>query len=196
MDVTTMRRSAWVVWIVLLCAGTVTTQAQVAPAATRGRFSLTAGGMGSVFQPDYAGGGVAQASPDRLYGIGAYVDVGFRRWLQLEAEGRWQRFNQFLEIHQDNYLIGPRVPIGTFFGRVTPYGKVLFGVTHMNFEFGEATCRCSTIAYGGGADVKLNHRWSLRAVDFEYQQMPNWYQLQTSQLHPYGVSVGISYRVF
>ncbi|HUX44265.1 MAG TPA: outer membrane beta-barrel protein [Terracidiphilus sp.] len=191
-----MRRTAWVVWVVLLCAGSVTARAQVAPAATQSRIAVTAGGMGSAFQPDYAGGGIAQASPNRLFGMGAYVDVRFRRWVQLEAEGRWQRLNQFHEIHQDNYLIGPRIPIGTYFGRVTPYGKVLFGMTHMNFEYGEATCTCWTIAYGGGEDVKLNDRWRLRAVDFEYQQLPNWYQLQNSQLHPYGVSMGISYRVF
>lgn len=191
-----MRRSAWMLLGLLLWAGSAVAGAQVNPSADRGTFRMDVGAMGSMFQPDYAGGGIAQASPNRLFGVGAYVDMRFRRWVQLEAEGRWLRFNQFVDIHQDNYLIGPRVPIHTFFGRVTPYGKVLFGFTNMNFEFGETSCRCATIAYGGGADVRLDNRWTLRAVDFEYQQMPSWYALQTSQLHPYGVSAGISYRIF
>ncbi|HVC46588.1 MAG TPA: outer membrane beta-barrel protein [Terracidiphilus sp.] len=191
-----MRRSACVVLSLMMCAGATLARAQVQPTAKRGTLSVRVGAMGSGFQPDYAGGGIAQASPYRLFGAGAYVDVRLRRWVQLEAEGRWLRFHQYINIYQDNYLIGPRVPIHTFLGRVTPYGKVLFGFTHMNFEYNETDCRCQTIAYGGGADVKLDNRWTLRAVDFEYQQLPNWYQLQNSQLHPYGVSVGISYRIF
>lgn len=191
-----MRRSAWVLLGVALMAGASLARAQVNPAARRGAFRMDVGAMGSVFQPDYAGGGIAQSSPNRLFGLGTYVDLRFRRWIQIEAEGRWERFNQYIDIHQDNYLIGPRVPIHTFFGHVTPYGKVLFGFTNMNFEFGETSCRCQTIAYGGGADVSLDNHWTLRAVDFEYQQLPSWYQLQTSQLHPYGVSAGISYRLF
>lgn len=169
---------------------------QAAPSATRRSLSVQVGVMGSAIQPDYAGGGVAQASPYWLWGPGAYVDVRFSRWVQLEAEARWMRLHQYINIHQDNYLVGPRVPIHTFFGRVTPYGKVLFGLTEMNFEFNATSCRCETIAYGGGADVKLDNRWTLRAVDFEFQQLPSWYQLQNSQLHPYGVSAGISYRIF
>jgi hypothetical protein len=191
-----MKRSAWVFLVYLMCAGAAMAGAQVQASATRGTFNMNVGAMASDFQPDYAGGGIAQASPYRLYGAGAYLDVRFSRWVQLEAEWRWQRFHQYVGIHQDNYLIGPRVPIHTFFGRVTPYGKVLFGFTHMTFEFNETECRCQTIAYGGGADVRLDDRWTLRAVDFEYQQFPSWYQLQNAQLHPYGVSVGIAYRVF
>jgi opacity protein-like surface antigen len=190
-----MRRSAFVLLVLLLGAAAIAAHAQVVPSATGSQLSLTAGGIFSGFQPDYAGGGVASTSSNRLYGLGAYVDVRFRRWVQIEAEGRWLRFNQFADIHQDDYLIGPRIPIHTF-GRITPYGKVLFGIGHMNFEYGEATCRCQDIAYGGGADVQLTNRISLRAIDFEYQQWPNWYVAQNAQLHPYGISVGIGYKIF
>lgn len=150
--------------------------------------------MGSVFQPDYAGGGVAETSSNRLYGVGAYVDVKFTRWIQIEAEGRWLRFNQFVNINQDNYLIGPRFPIDRLrFGPATPYAKVLFGYAHMNFEFGDLHGRFTDIAYGGGVDVKLTRKISLRAIDFEYQQWPEWL---SSSLKPYGASVGIGYKVF
>ncbi|MGD0894021.1 MAG: outer membrane beta-barrel protein [Terracidiphilus sp.] len=157
----------------LLGAGSLAASAQVAPAATRGQFSVSAGGIASAFQPDYAGGGIPGAGPNRLYGLGAYVDVKFTRWIQAEAEGRWLKFNQFDNINQSNYLIGPRIPIHTYW-RATPYAKVLFGFSNMNYEFNEATGRYTTIAYGGGVDIKLTRKVSLRAFDFEYQQWPDW----------------------
>ncbi len=176
----------------MIAAGAVSAHPQVVPSATKGQFSLTVGGIASVTQPDYAGYGFAQTSPNRLYGIGAFVDVRFRRWVQLEAEGRWSRFNEFQDISEDNYLIGPRVPLHTFhFMRATPYGKVLVGLGRMNFENNDAYGHFTAIAYGGGVDFKLKGRISARG-DFEYQQWPNWLD---SSLYPYVVSAGVSYRL-
>jgi len=62
---------------ILLFGGTVSSFAQVVPAATKNTFSVSAGGLGSMFQPDYAGEGIAQTSPNRLYGVGAYANVIF-----------------------------------------------------------------------------------------------------------------------
>jgi opacity protein-like surface antigen len=156
----------------------------VVPAATSGTFRLDAGALGSVFQPDYAGEGIAQESPNRLYGVGAYVDARFSRWVQLEGEGRWLRFNEYLGINEDSYLIGPRVPVVTFH-KLTPYGKVLVGLGSGSFLTGHALA----LAYGGGLDYRLSRRFTARA-DFEYQQ---W--RVTPTLWPYGVSVGVSYKI-
>ena len=80
-----------------------------------------------------------------------------------------------MNINEDNYLIGPRVPIlRSLHGRFTPYGKVLFGFANMNFEYSYAYGRFTDIAYGGGVDLKLTQAVHLRALDFEYQQWPNW----------------------
>jgi hypothetical protein len=178
--------------VMMIAAGAVPARAQVVPSATKGQFTLTAGGFASVTQPDYAGFGFAQTSPNRLYGIGAFVDVRFRRWVQLEAEGRWSRFNEFEDISEDNYLIGPRFPIHTFhFMRATPYGKALVGLGRMNGENNEWYGHFTAIAYGGGVDFKLKGRISARG-DFEYQQWPNWL---SSSLYPYVVSAGVSYRI-
>jgi len=188
------KKSNATILCVVLAAGTLIARAQVVPSATARQISLTAGALASAFQPDYAGGGVAQTSPNRLYGTGVYIDVGFTRWVQLEAEGRWLRFNEYHKISQDNYLIGPRIPIYPLrFWKVTPYGKVLFGYGKMNFEYNFAWGRFTDIAYGGGMDVQLSKRISIRAIDFEYQQWPDW--LNTS-LHPYGFSAGIGYKIF
>jgi hypothetical protein len=154
--------------------------------------------MASMFQPDYAGSVTSQyepfaeASPTALFGVGAYVDVKFTRWFQIEAEGRWQRFNQNQNIHQDNYLIGPRVPIHRI-RRATFYGKALAGFSNMSFNDFGAHGNFTTLAFGGGADIRLTHRISIRAFDGEYQYWPQW---GNSSLTPYGVSMGVGYKIF
>ena len=195
-----MKRSAVLLFSILFAAGAVAARAQVAAAATTRQFSITAGGMVSIFQPDFEGDWqppsyqypVAHTSPYPLFGAGAYVDVKFRRWVQLEAEGRWLRFNQYGGISQDNYLIGPRVPVFHFW-RSSVYAKALGGYAKMNFDNLGDKGSFTDLAFGGGMDVKLTKRLSLRAVDFEYQYYPRW---SNSSLSPYGASVGIGYKIF
>jgi len=183
-----MRRLITLALFYLLPAATFIAHAQVAPAAYKSGFSLAVGGEGSVFQPDYAGQGVAQTSPNRLFGIGAYADMRFSRWVQLEAEARWLRFNEYAGIGQNTYLVGPRVPIHDFRGW-TPYGKVLFGLgTGTNSWL---TGQAFTMAFGGGVDYRLTRKITIRAADFEYQE---W--RVTPTLWPYGGSAGVSYRIF
>src|ERR1035437_4626567 len=99
-----MRRFSSLFFSILLFTGIAAAGAQVVPSATGRQVSITAGGMASIFQPDYTGYGIAQASNQPLFGAGAYVDVRLRRWVQLEAEGRWSRFNAFDGITQDTSL--------------------------------------------------------------------------------------------
>jgi hypothetical protein len=187
-------------FFILLAAGALSAHAQVVPSATAKHVSITAGGMASMFQPDFAGNfqppanqyPLAETSSNALFGVGAYVDVKFTRWVQVEAEGRWQRFNQYQNIHQDNYLIGPRVPIHRFW-KADVYGKALVGYSNMNFDVYGSHGRFTTIAFGGGADIKLTRRISIRAIDGEYQYWPTW---GNTSLAPYGVSMGVGYRIF
>jgi hypothetical protein len=133
-----------------------------------------------------------------LYGIGTYVDVKVTPWIQFEGEGRWLRFNQVDGIYEDNYLIGPRLPIYRLhFWHATPYGKVLIGYGKLNFENGNGWGRYTQLSYGGGLDIKMSKRINLRLPDFEYQQWLNWTEGtgKSYNLFPYGVSVGVSYRV-
>src|ERR1700677_156181 len=185
----------------VIVAAAFSAHAQVVPAAFAKGLSVTAGGEASVFQPDYTGFGVPAHAPfsQYLYGVGTYVDVKFTPWIQIEAEGRWLRFNQTDGIYEDNYLIGPRLPIYRLhFWRATPYGKVLIGYGKLNFENGNGWGRYTQLAYGGGLDIKMSKRIDVRLPDFEYQQWLNWTEGygKTYNLFPYGVSVGVSYRVF
>jgi hypothetical protein len=187
-----MKRSTLALLLIAFSLAVVNARGQVVPAATSHTFSVSAGALGSTFQPDYAGEGIAQTGPKRLYGVGAYVDLHFSRWVQVEGEGHWMRFNEYYPpgattgISEDTYLVGPRIPIVTFH-RVTPYGKFLVGLGTGSFLTGNTF----VLDYGGGVDVRLTHRLTLRAVDFEYQQ---WRVDPT--LYPYGGSVGISYKIF
>jgi hypothetical protein len=182
---------------VLLLTG-ASAGAQVVPSATGRQVSITAGGMASIFQPDYMGGwnnGVfAQASNQPLFGVGTYVDVRLRRWVQFEAEGRWSRFNALVGITEDNYLIGPRLPV-YHFRKTTVYGKALGGISRMDFGsiYYGVYGRYLDITFGGGMDVKLTNKISLRAADVEYHYWPSW---ENSTLKPYGASVGVSYKIF
>jgi hypothetical protein len=200
-----MRRSFFFYLLILLAAGTAA-RAQVGPSAIGRQFSVTAGGIASVFQPDFVYDSwgcapcqpsstwypVAKAGRQPLLGAGAYVDVVFSRWVQIEAEGRWLRFNRYVGVNQDNYLIGPRVSL-IHAGRTTMYAKALGGYSTMNFGTGNGNGQFTALAFGGGLEMKMSQRISLRAADFEYQYWPAW---GNSTLSPYGASMGIGYRIF
>lgn len=176
----------WIAFFCILLSAATASRAQVVPSATAQRYSLTVGGLGSYYQPDYAGAGIAQDSPNRMVGIGAFVDLKVNRWVQIEAKGNWLRFNQYLAISEDSYLIGPRLPIHRF-GRATPYAKALFGLGNGSFLDGTAF----VYAYGGGVDFRLTKKISVRAIDYEYQQ---W--RATPAFSPSGFSAGIGYKIF
>ena len=164
----------------------ISARAQVSESANIRTLKIYAGGEGSMFQPDYDGRGFAHTSPQHLYGIGAYVDADFTRWIQIEAEGRWLHWNQYGGIDENTYMIGPRVPIIEY-KRLRPYGKFLIGGGSGSFING----RVMAMAFGGGVDYRLGRKFTLRAFDFEYQ---SWRAGTT--LSPYGGSVGFSYRIF
>jgi opacity protein-like surface antigen len=180
--------STLVFLVVSFFVSALSIHAQVAPAASKSGLSLAVGAEGSVFQPDYAGNGKAQTGPDRLYGVGGYVDARFTRWVQIEAEGRWLHWNEYSGIGENTYMIGPRVPICDFHGW-SPYGKFLIGWGSGAGDW--LNGRAGAYAYGGGVDYRLSHRLTIRPFDFEYQQ---WRVKPT--LWPYGGSAGISYRIF
>ena len=141
--------------------------------------------MVSVFQQDYV--------PNKVGGIGAYVDLNLFHGVGIEAEGRWQHFHETVYgVSQDNYLLGPRVQVLRLW-KLRPYAKVLGGFTNMNFGSGIGTGRFTTVAFGAGADVHLTRKISVRAIDAEYQWYPDFLG---TRLNPYGLSAGVSYRIF
>lgn len=192
-----MNRISAVLLFLIFVLGGRCGQAQAIESARAPQVGLQAGGMVSVFQPDFNGNWpytslypIAGSSSEPVLGVGVYMDAGLSRWFGVEAEGRWLRFNGVVK--QSNYLIGPRIPI-TSLGRFNLYGKALVGYSKMDFGVWQATGSFTTLALGGGAELKLQRRLNLRVVDFEYQDWPKW---GNSSLKPYGVSAGVAYRIF
>jgi hypothetical protein len=188
----TMRRSAVVLLFVLIFSAAFA-HAQVVESATARQFTITAGALGSAFNPHDSNAGAYAGGTNYLVGPGTYVDVHFTHWFQLEAEARWLRFNEYVGEHQDNYLLGPKIPIHRF-GRFDLYGKAMVGFAKMTFPYNYGYGTFTALAYGGGVDYRLSQKLTLRPIDFEFQQWPVW--LGNSSLYPYGISMGIGYRVF
>jgi opacity protein-like surface antigen len=186
-----MRKKFLTLACTFLLAGTAV--AQVTPSATGSHKSLSAGALFSYTQPncctyDTSNNPVVGSNGNHLYGIGVFVDYRMSRWLQLEGEYRKLPWNQYQDqnIRESSTLVGLREPIRTF-GRVTPYGKALVGLGSASFLTG----RAFAYALGGGADYRLNKRWSLRG-DFEYQR----WSVSPTALKPYVASAGLKYRIF
>jgi hypothetical protein len=180
----------------------VSAHGQVVPSATERVFTVRVGGLASAFQPDYAGDpqAGAQTGPQRLYGVGAYVDAHISRWIQPELEMRWGRFNEYNPsptisgsqgIDENTYSLGDRIPIMTFH-KFTPYGKVLVGLGTGSWLLQPGL----VLTYGGGVDYRLNRKFTIRCADFEYQEWPVSNSTTSFTIWPYGLSAGMSYRIF
>ena len=185
-----MRRFAVVFFLFLLAC--ISARAQVTESATARQLTINVGGFGSGFNPNNNSRPIYGTGTNHLGGFGTYVDIHFTHWFQLEGEARWLRFFEYSGEHQDHYLIGPRVPIYRF-GRAQAYGKAMIGIGKMTFPHDYGYGTFTALAFGGGIDYRLSRKFTLRAVDFEFQDWPNF--LPETTIRPYGISVGLAYRV-
>jgi len=187
-----MKRSTAVLFV-LWFAVAAAAKAQVVESANARQFAINVGGMGSAVWPNDGNHPPYGNSADYLLGVGTYVDLHFTHWFQVEGEARWLYFHQYAGEHQDTYLIGPKVPIKRF-GSAQIYGKALIGLGRMTFPNNYGNGSFTALAFGGGMDYRVSRKVTFRAVDFEFQDWPDF--LPDFNIHPYGVSVGMSYRVF
>ena len=116
---------------------------------------------------------------------------------------RWGRFNEYAcngqcpGIDQNTYPIGRRIPIKNF-RKFTPYGKVLVGFGNGSWLTGPPLWSVMAAAWTTGSIAGS----PLRA-DFEFQQWPvtspspiPGQAASSFTVRPYGVSAGLSYRIF
>lgn len=71
------------------------------------------------------------------------------------------------------------------FGKLHPYGTAMFGKGDITYDGSNFQDDSIVYQLGGGLDYHVNHRWSLRLVDFQYQ----FWNL-SSHLYPAGFSPG------
>ncbi len=164
-------------------AGPRVAQAQVQSAGDQGGLILSAGAMGSGYYLQYGQRKVA--------GITAFVDADTKRRFGVEAEARWLEYFQTANVHAETYSIGGRYHFDT--GRFAPYAKGLVGFGDFNFPYNYAYGRYLVVTAGGGLDFHWTRRVTLRAVDFEYQDWPNF---TFGNMNSFGVNAGLRVRIF
>lgn len=152
--------------------------------------TISAGGYFSYGQMDYG--------QHHNMGIGGFADFDYRIWNEIgigvEGEARFMNFHEYSGVYDQNFLGGPRLTyrLGSHW---LPYVKVLAGGSRFHYPpfISNQVYNYTTIAYGGGLDIKLNDRWSIRPADFEYQDFIDY---PPTGLTPWVYSAGISYRIF
>jgi len=173
---------ALVVLLLLLGGASPAVHAQAQPAAAGPGSNILAGGGFSAFETDYG--------QRKIGGYFAYVDVHPTWRYGVEGEARYLRFHTDLDVTQTDYLGGVHVYLRPQAFR--PYAKFLIGLGRMNFPFHYGPGNYLALAPGAGIDYMVSDRLTIRAIDFEYQE---WPQFTYGNLHPYGISVGLSYRI-
>jgi hypothetical protein len=170
---------------VLVSVGTaVDGRAQALPTATRDGISLSIGSTYSDYQADYG--------KRDLGGYTIYADYDRTPRFGLEFEARVLRYNEEVGTHETTFLIGPKVTFRRPW--FNPYAKLLIGPGEFHFPYNYAEGSYFVLAPGAGVDVPLGHsRYTIRAIDFEYQSWPNF---TFGGLNPYGISGGVSIRAF
>lgn len=108
-----------------------------------------------------------------LNGGSASAAYNFNNWLSGVADfGGYHSTNILgsgVEGTLSTYLFGPRVSYHHF-GRVTPFGEVLFGVAHTGADLlGTGNSQNAfAMTVGGGFDYRLNRHFSLRPAKVDY----------------------------
>jgi hypothetical protein len=179
-----MNRSLSIAFVALTSLlGLRESSAQALPTATAPGAYISIGGTLSSFQSGYG--------KQKVDGAGVYVDINPIRAVGIEAESRWLGQSKMSKIGESTYLAGPRVQFRR--GPYTPYVKTIVGLGYFNYPYDSAKGRYFVVATGAGVDLMLGQNLKIRLIDVEYQQ---WPQFTFGTINPYGVSFGLSYRVF
>jgi len=155
--------------------------AQALPTASGPGAAVVVGGTFSDFQADYGARTITGAS--------VYADANLTWRFGIEGEARRMAYPDFGQ-RQSTILGGPRWSFRR--SGFVPYVKLLAGGGRFDFPYGYGTGDYFVVAPGAGVDLRLGQRLRLRLVDFEYQAWPGF---TFGSIHPYGVSVGISYQI-
>lgn len=175
-------------WIIATCCSAALLSGQLARAQAAATASgpgayIAVGGGITMFQADYGSRG--------LGGGLVFADVNPQWRVGLEGEIRMLRWHTDERVTESNYLGGLRIALWRP-RRVQPYGKLLAGLGKITLPFGYGRGAFLVYAPGAGVDVALTDRVSVRAIDFEYQ---DWPQFAYGRLNPYGFSAGVSVRL-
>jgi hypothetical protein len=158
--------------------------AQAAPTATGPGSYISVGLEASGFQQDYG--------QNHVGGEGLFVDANLFRRYGVEFEARRLNFHTEEDVKEQTYLGG--VKYSALPRTLRPYVKLLAGRGTIDFPFHYAVGSYFVVAPAAGLDWHLREsRWNVRVLDFEYQLWPHF---TYGELHPYGLSAGVSFEFF
>ncbi len=162
---------------------------------------IALGATGSTFNSDYG--------HQRTFGGTLFLDTNLYRRIGAEVEVRAQPLAPSSLTNQHDqpgtrittFLAGPKI---STHGRTwRPYAKLLAGRGTFTFPFNTAQGTYFVAAPGVGLDWRPPHhdqtgddkpsRFLIRLIDVEYQIWPSF---TFGPLHPYGISTGLSYRLY
>ncbi|HVN94516.1 MAG TPA: hypothetical protein VMT38_12515 [Terracidiphilus sp.] len=169
--------------LAIVCVAPNIAWAQVQSAGDQGGLIVSAGAMGSGYYLQYG--------QQKIAGIAAIVDADTKRRFGIEAEGRWLEYHQTANVHAETYSIGARYHFDV--DRCSPYAKGLVGFGDFNFPYNYAQGRYLVVTAGAGLDFHWTRRISIRAVDVEYQDWPNF---TFGNMNSFGVNAGLRVRIF
>lgn len=144
--------------------------------------NIVVGGGVSLFETDYG--------QQKIGGMVGYADVNPTWRYGVEFEGRKLNYHTSEDVQESTYMVGPKVALKG--GNLRPYAKFMVGVGKITLPFKYATGSFLAYAPGGGVDWLVGDRLIVRVVDFEYQM---WPEFTYGKLTPYGISMGVSFRV-
>jgi hypothetical protein len=158
----------------------------------RGQALPTATGPGSYTDIGVTGSYFSLNYGQRWVGGGSiYINANLYHRYGAEIQYQTLRYNQQAGMRQTTYLAGPRVSFRNY--GLVPYVDVLFGRGEFDFPYGYAKGVYFVYAPGAGVDYDLTPKIKLRLINVQYQK---WTQFSFGDLHPYGASAGISFRVW
>lgn len=102
------------------------------------------------------------------HGLGLNVAYNLNDWLGAVGDFgvcRETGLPSGVSAHDINYMFGPRVTYRSY-GKLNPFGQVLFGGQHLGTNVGSANSFAMTL--GGGVDYKYNDRFYIRMIQVEY----------------------------
>ena len=123
-----------------------------------------------------------------VYGVGAYANYDFKRYLGVLAEVNIGSLITPRDIAETSYMGGVRGLVHR--GKFAGYGKALVGRATITNQLFKTSSSYNAIAYGAGIEYRLNPRINIRLVDFERQ---SWRSFQPNALSPTLVTAGVAF---
>jgi hypothetical protein len=164
-------------------------RAQDIPAAKGPGSYVAVGGTLSAVNTDYG--------QRELLGGTVFVDANVYNRFGVEAEARKLAFHSDDGTKMTTYLIGPRLSRDfRAFGSpqaLRVYTKLMAGRGVFDFPYHYARGQYFVYAGAAGVDWRFKSRIILRVLDVEFERWPDF---TFGQLRPFGVSSGVSFRVF